>query len=163
MPSSESMPACDPPFPPDLYVISLRGPWILTSGDPERIDSLQQRVKLPEDWPIIFSGNLGTVLLNRRFQRPTNLDPEEKTLLMLPPGCRPSETFLNGTPLAFDRQLADWSVAETTSRLARTNCLTLQFSSPDSLPADSTHAVLIGIMPDADGSWWASLKTVVHR
>lgn len=52
------------------HVIRLRGPW----------DGPEGRIKLPHDWQTAL-GERASTTLTRRFNRPANLDPDERVRL----------------------------------------------------------------------------------
>jgi hypothetical protein len=147
----------DEQFPPDLYPIRLQGPWELVSlADP---DSKPVRIRLPfteEPHPD------GRVRLTRRFQKPTNLDPEERVLLLLPGGVMASCCALNDREVAVERRIGSCEAVDLTPLLQDSNRLAIDVD----LDLDDTltalrSPILLGIMPDADGSWWQGLERVI--
>lgn len=79
--------------PYDRHWIRLRGPWEVSWLEPPLEESElrelpQGRVHLPVDWQSLFGRRNGTARFTRRFQKPTNLDAEERVLITLcEPGC----------------------------------------------------------------------------
>ncbi len=145
-------------LPPDLYPIRLQGPWQLEDAAvvaPSSPTSLQ----LPLDDTALAALPTGPIRLTRNFQRPTNLDPEERVLLVLPDGCVPLAVELNGRVLPPGRRLEGRLVWNLTPELRPSNRLVLQFPAAKSGGRTGLREpILLGIMPDADGSWWAGLE-----
>lgn len=146
----------DDDLPPDLYTIRLQGPWqsAASVGEPPR------RIRLPFDDHTGLDGP--AAVLTRTFQRPTNLDRDERVLLILPAGLEPQRVALTGRVLDAPRRLAGRLVWDLTDRLERANQLELAFDRGDWVDA-LREPVLLGIMPDADGSWWESLPAAGDR
>jgi hypothetical protein len=136
-----------------MHVIRLLGPWRIVSD----VGGSSRTVKLPLDSSQESTG--GRVQLQRRFQRPTNLDPEERVLLMLPPGLRPTAVQLGDVLIATSRRLGNRPVWNLTEVLQRSNLLTLHLDGGE-WAAALQHPVLLGIQPDAGGHWWESLPEV---
>ena len=140
----------DDSFPPDMYPIRLQGPWRLIDA----AYPTPRTVRLPLD-----SSDLHVscqVQLQRNFQRPTNLDREERVLLILPPAVEPTAVRLGEVDIDELRLLGESLVYDLTDHLRPSNLLQLDFNGPGWLTAFQ-KPVLLGIMPDADGSWWAGL------
>lgn len=145
-------------LPPDLYPIRLQGPWQLEEAPPGAATG-ETLLRLPLDAAAAAALPAGPIRLARNFQRPTNLDPEELVLLVLPGGCQPAEVELNGGVLPPARRWEGRLVWNLTPELRPSNRLVLRF------PAAARggrgglgEPILLGIMPDADGSWWESLE-----
>lgn len=69
--------------PYDRHWIRLRGPWkVIWRGIDDQAESTR-RVKLPASWIELFGGEQGTARFERRFQRPTNLDVDERVVISL--------------------------------------------------------------------------------
>ena len=64
------------------------------------------RVKMPADWESLFGRQAGRVVFRRRFHRPTNLDPNERVLLVFEGVGGIARVELNGQALgtATDRE-----------------------------------------------------------
>ncbi len=75
--------------PYDRHWIRLRGPWDVSwinpppGGDDPPPGVASGRVILPANWRDLFGDRPGTARFCRRFQRPSNLDPEERVLITL--------------------------------------------------------------------------------
>ena len=66
-------------FMPQPHTIRLNGPWEMIARGTEP----PQRVKLPEEWPVIMSAaSAGPVFLQRWFHRPTGLTPNCRVQLV---------------------------------------------------------------------------------
>jgi hypothetical protein len=145
-------------LPPDLYPIRLQGPWQLEDAPPG-VPSSEATLRLPLDAAAVAALPPGFLGLTRNFQRPTNLDPEELVLLVLPADCRPIEVELNGRILPSGRRLERRLVWDLTRELRPSNRLVLRFPAAErGGRAGLGEPILLGIMPDADGSWWAGLE-----
>jgi hypothetical protein len=158
----------DESLPPDLYPIRLQGPWQFAwiphpegSQNPGGSSSLLSgTIRLPASSEELIRCRSGTLRLARNFQQPTNLDPEERVLLLLPPGCRPSRARLNEQPMTLSHQIGTRVASDLTALLRPSNELVLEFdvTTDDPPPVtDLSRPILLGIMPDYDGSWWESL------
>lgn len=83
-----------------VHCIRLKGPWEFqwTEGfSPESPDDRESgRRNLPASWEDCFGGRSGRVSWTRRFQRPTNLDSNERVLLSLEGNCGIERVTLNG-------------------------------------------------------------------
>lgn len=156
MPPQEGDPFDD--LPPDLYLIRLQGPWQLEDARAEASAS-PTPLRLPLAEAARAALPTGSIRLTRTFQRPTHLDPEELVLLVLPVGCVPVEVELNGERLPPGRRLEQRLVWNLTRGLRPSNRLVLRFPEADQGGRSGLgEPILLGIMPDADGSWWASLN-----
>ncbi|REJ73992.1 MAG: hypothetical protein DWQ34_26640 [Planctomycetota bacterium] len=74
------------PSSADPYQIRLRGPWQvawLGSGPPAEEQPTFDTVYLPESWKELFGAAPGRALFRRRFNRPTNLAPDERVVIVL--------------------------------------------------------------------------------
>jgi hypothetical protein len=151
----------DEDLPPDLYAIRLQGPWKFAWLDRDDLPQSQRAgtIRLPATAGEVAASQTGTLQLTRRFQTPTNLDPEEQVLLLLPRGCRPRVAELNGGLLEFSRQIEGFVAARLTDQLLPSNQLTLRTKIGPGVGEglDLSEPILLGIMPDADGSWWEEL------
>lgn len=63
--------------------MNLRGPWQVTGVDLNEAElgaeaGESRRVQLPADWRSLFEETAGTVTFSRNFNRPTNLDDDER-------------------------------------------------------------------------------------
>ncbi|MBX3437252.1 MAG: hypothetical protein KF861_07175 [Planctomycetaceae bacterium] len=99
--------------PYDRHWIRLRGPWDVLWISPfdEALSSLQERsrrVKMPADWRSLFGERSGTARFSRRFQRPTNLDDDERIVVTLCGVRCAVNASLNGSSLSpLTRPLGD--------------------------------------------------------
>ncbi|MEZ6065792.1 MAG: hypothetical protein R3B90_08820 [Planctomycetaceae bacterium] len=148
----------DAQLPPDLYPIRLQGPWEIAAADAVGVLLSHRRIKLPCRLPAEWSAATSRIELRRRFHRPTNLDPEEAVVILLPAGCRPLCIALNNLPCDDQRLLDERVTARVTDLLQPSNELRIEVS-PDDAPSLGAFAapVLLGVMPDVDGTWWDEL------
>jgi hypothetical protein len=139
-------------LPPDLYPIRLQGPW---KWEDHRGGGLAT-VHLPLT-SSQAAGLPDEARLLRTFHKPTRLDAAERVLLVLPPGATPVAVQLNQAAVGNARRLGACLAWDLTSHLsAPSQRLSLQFAGADWKRA-LAEPVLIGIMPDAGGNWWARL------
>lgn len=82
--------------------IQLRGPWpfewLSTTTRPE-MGAVTGRVKMPARWRDVFGDVPGRACFRRRFNKPTNLDPDETVFLILETLGFPVQVSLNGQSL----------------------------------------------------------------
>lgn len=148
----------DDELPPDLYLIRLRGPWRATPGGEAVPPQDGWTVRMPLTAPEQGRLQGRPFQLERRFQSPTGLDPEERVLLVLPPGCHPQRVRVNDDSLEPPRSLHARLTWDLTPHLEPSNLLQLEFLAQNRASLSALeHPVLIAIMPDADGSWWSEL------
>ncbi len=69
--------------PYDCHWIRLRGPWVVDWLKATDGNEQSRRVRLPASWEDIFGDRRGTARFKRRFQRPTNLDADERVVITL--------------------------------------------------------------------------------
>jgi hypothetical protein len=141
----------DADLPPDLYAIRLQGPWqwLNATGGATITVTLPLAEPLPGE----------SIRLSRNFQRPTNLDREERVLLVMPIGARPQSVYLGTTSVPGPRWIGERAAWDLTQLLKPSNRLVLEFAGGPWRQA-LRDPVLIGVMPDFDGSWWESLPRV---
>ncbi|MCA9056557.1 MAG: hypothetical protein KDA75_22165 [Planctomycetaceae bacterium] len=139
-----------------MYCIRLQGPWVMIGPDTAE----PRRIRLPlEGAEAQLAGDTpppAPVRLQRNFQRPTNLDPEERVLLVLPPGAVAAELSVGEQAASDPRWLGDCQTWDLTNLLTRSNVLNLTLVGTE-WAAALREPILLGIMPDADGSWWIGL------
>ncbi len=144
-------------FPPDLYTIRLAGPWSLEQ------DGLNpQRIQLPCNPPALHDIGVNPaapLAITRRFHKPSGLESIDRVLLILASNAHPARATLNGLSIESARRMGDAIALELTAALQDSNLLNLEFNPQPRFP-DLGKPVLLGIMPDADQSWWRSLDTL---
>ena len=98
-----------------MHLIRIHGPWtaeLILDGRQET-----RRVHLPRDWDELGSlVRTGSVLLVRRFHRPTGLSPSTRVAISVPREWHLQQVTLNSQPLSAvtstdDRQRFDISIA----------------------------------------------------
>lgn len=84
------------------HCINLQGPWrwIWLSG--EVLDEQSGRVTMPASWRDIFGSQSGIAEFQRRFQKPTNLEPDDGVFLAFYGIGGQSQIRVNGIELARD-------------------------------------------------------------
>ena len=89
-----------PSQPSGLHKIRLKGPWqgTVKRSLNESIEAgTKFRVKAPGDWTQdLGSGFKGEVQLNRNFQKPTNLAPDQNVWVVVEEIIQGMEVWLNG-------------------------------------------------------------------
>ncbi|MGD9854935.1 MAG: hypothetical protein AB7U20_08280 [Planctomycetaceae bacterium] len=90
--------------PYDRHWIRLRGPWEVAWMTPPLDDAARSevasgKIRLPAEWRDLFGHRVGTARFSRRFQRPTNLDDEERVIVTLCEVRCAATAKLNGLPL----------------------------------------------------------------
>src|SRR5437868_4647688 len=89
---------------PTPHVIRLRGPWSLKvlERDPPAPPAppTEHKVAVPGDWAeTLGAGFCGSVRYTRRFNRPTNLEAQERVWLVVAGVDHQASVTLNGRPL----------------------------------------------------------------
>lgn len=69
--------------PHDRHWIRLRGPWEVTWINADGTAEPAERISLPADWRTLFGDRLGTARFIRVFQKPTQLDADERVCITL--------------------------------------------------------------------------------
>lgn len=149
----------DEDLPPDLYAIRLQGPWRYEWYAPDDPDAVSKSgtMRLPDPAARFEMRTCTSLRLKRRFHRPTNLDADERVMVLLPGGCRPSSVEVNGQEVEFPKIVGDRPAADVTGQLRESNELVLSFAAPSKEILPCSSPVLLGIMPDVDGWWWNDL------
>jgi len=121
---------------PPLHLIRLQGPWQLEVCSPAGTIVAGRSVRLP-----LSAGDelfpAAACRLLRRFQKPNNLAPDDRVLLVLPPDCQPVELRINDCAIARQSRPAECLGAtgqdawDLTDRLERSNVVTLVFAAAD--------------------------------
>jgi len=128
---------------PDVHTIRLRGPWTMEwAGQPAR------RVKLPARRSrVLGRDETGRAVFCRSFQRPTGLEPQETTYLVVDTPWPLVKVVLNDVVLDIVRidrhQRPAWPRADVTDRLADTNRLAVEVDYPPGAASD-VDAPLLG-------------------
>ncbi|HUG94317.1 MAG TPA: hypothetical protein VML55_26035 [Planctomycetaceae bacterium] len=70
----------------NVHRIHLKGPWEIEWLGPEQPADERaagpRRVHMPAPWEALFGDAAGTARFRRRFNRPTNLDPQERVFIV---------------------------------------------------------------------------------
>ena len=97
-------------MPECVHRMNLKGPWFFEwldgpepaaafldrCADRESPQMSTSRVRMPASWPDAFGAVAGTVLLRRRFGRPSNLDAHERVHVTLDGVIGKAEVAVNG-------------------------------------------------------------------
>ncbi len=122
--------------------MNLKGPWYydwLDGPEPADVflarcadrDSPQMstsRVRMPATWQDAFGAVAGTVLLRRRFGRPSNLESNERVHVALDELVVEAEVSVNGESVASVMRGAEPRTFDVTERLNASNELALKLS-----------------------------------
>ena len=150
--------------PHDRHWIRLRGPWRVSWIAADGTARSAQRVTLPSDWKSFAAEHCGTGRFERTFQKPTQLDADERVCITLTNVGADVQCQINGVPVPrLPTPLGDatcWPADEccsfdVTEHLQSTNRLTLEMRVPEAtpLPVGLHEPVLIEIVtPDDDAS-----------
>jgi beta-galactosidase/beta-glucuronidase len=115
----------------------LKGPWNYRwleppnpSAEPDRAEVLLDgdRIKMPASWQDAFGAATGRVIFSRRFQKPTNLDPEEQVHIAFDGIGGTAKIQLNDAPLGELQDVSETASINMTDRLAPTNVLSVEIS-----------------------------------
>jgi len=81
------------------YRIRLRGPWKYEWLEPKDRPEGSGTVQMPARWEELFGKRAGRVRFQRRFGRPTNLEPSERVFVVFEGVGGNATVWLNGQPL----------------------------------------------------------------
>lgn len=126
-----------------VHRINLRGPWDyewLTPADDSLPGTFSKAgtVSMPQDWQTLFGGASGHARFQRKFHRPTNLEPHERVFIVMTASRGSGTIRLNETLIGeFEADGTELSF-EVTNALDRFNVLTIELVySPKEEPAQS--------------------------
>ncbi|MDA0284240.1 MAG: hypothetical protein O3B13_11520 [Planctomycetota bacterium] len=153
---------------PPLHRMHLKGPWTYewldgphdssdgSSAMPESDSPLltDSRVRMPSSWQSAFGSVSGRVLFRRRFQRPTNLDPNERVHIAFDGLGGQATIAVNGQRIGSLADTKETISFDITSLLEVSNELTVELSfSPGgtSTPGGLIEPVAVEIHLAADG------------
>lgn len=138
--------------PRSPHPIRLRGPWTVYGPGPAAPDSAPVTAHLPADWRTLFGDRAGRARFVRRFNRPTNLDVDERVYIVLANVGGAVTLRVNGEPVesapAADRSAC---IFDITSRLQPHNELEIEIE---------FHPLQ---HPDAPGGVWQPVTIEIHR
>ncbi len=121
------------------HVIRLRGPWELepvARFDDARALPAGGRTRVPGDWSELLGRDfVGRARYRRRFNLPTNLEPDERVWLVVEAVDHQARLDLNGRPLAEMSTGAKAQRHDITPLLRLHNVLEIEVT----LPAEAYH------------------------
>jgi beta-galactosidase/beta-glucuronidase len=132
-----------------LHRMHLKGPWsyewldgphcssTASSATAETDSPLlaDSRVRMPSSWQSAFGSVSGRVLFRRRFQRPTNLDPNERVHIAFDGLGGQATIAVNGQRIGSLADTTETVSFDITSLLEMSNELTVELSFfPDGTP-----------------------------
>lgn len=133
------------------HQIRLRGPWTAYGPGAAAPESAPATAHLPADWRTLFGERAGRARFVRRFNRPTNLDADERVWIVLSDVGGPVTLRVNGEPVepvpAVDPSKSNFDI---TSRLQPHNELEIEIEFDPS--AD----------PAAPGGLWRPVTIEIH-
>ena len=119
------------------HVIRLAGPWeyeVLRADAGAPPSSTSGRMQLPTAWQALLGGDFrGLIRLRRRFNRPTNLDPQETVWVVIEGSHLRCVAGLNGQSLGDLHDDAALGEFEVTSELPMHNELTIDLEHAGSI------------------------------
>jgi hypothetical protein len=111
---------------------------------------------LPAAWRDLFGERAGSARFTRRFNRPTNLDPNERVWIVLTDVPEDVRLQVNGRPLAAESRFHGEVAFDATSSLQDHNLLEIEIRhDPTAAPGESGglhHAVIIEITQSSRGT-----------
>jgi hypothetical protein len=111
-----------------MHVIRLRGPWELAPLDGS---ASSVRAEVPGDLgSLLGDGFIGPARLLRRFNTPTNLDPNERVYLIFADLDPAATLTLNGAPLPRPLQQTSLERHDITAALKTHNVVEIQLPLP---------------------------------
>jgi len=140
---------------PEIHTIRLHGPWIAKvlfvdpCSDPQNLPDLDQdhRCKIPSDWSDWLGPSFrGRVAYRRSFNRPTQLDPDQKVWLVVEEVDFRAEIFLNDQRLGQTTLGEDPFRAEIHNQLAVANLIRIEIEKPNRASCDSRAELAGGLI-----------------
>lgn len=118
------------------HVIRLAGPWeceVLRTDSGSPTSTTSQRIQPPLNCGALFGSDFrGQVRFRRRFNRPTNLDPQEAVWLVIENGEAHGRVGLNELSIGELRSDASQAEFDITPSLQTHNDLTIDIEHPGS-------------------------------
>jgi len=158
------MPSAEFPSLEAMHTVRLNGPWEVRPHDSGSIKAIEWRkLKFP-----CTPTDLGTgqIVIARRFQSPSNLEPADRVFLFVPDFFAISVAQLNGQPLdsmqtpaierqdtAFTAKRCDYCI-EITSHLQQSNRVEMEvtLSAQNVTDTNPIEPILLGILAASDSS-----------
>jgi hypothetical protein len=140
-------------MPECVHRMNLKGPWFyewLDGPEPASAfldrcadrDSPQMstsRVRMPASWFDAFGAVAGTVLLKRRFGRPSNLESHERVHVTLDCVIGGADVDVNGAPVATLLPAEKSQSVDVTDRLEASNELSIRLTFDGRGAANTDH------------------------
>ena len=134
---------------PSGHRIRLRGPWTVFGPGADGPSAEPVSAHLPAAWRDLFGERAGSARFARRFNRPTNLDPDERVWIVLTDVPEDVRVQVNGLPLAAESRFQGERAFDATSVLQDHNLLEIELRcDPAAATGESGglhHAVIIEI------------------
>ena len=146
-----------------VHRIHLKGPWEVewlgpAESPPAAATSSgiaaanrENRARMPAAWQSLFGDAAGIARFRRRFNRPTNLDADERVFLVFDGLAGRASLSLNGDALGSVEAAACPAEFDVTPRLAARNTLTVE------VVFDPAHH------PGRPGGLWAPVALEIRR
>ena len=129
-----------PHFPMPAHRIQLRGPWEYRWLDTPPTEGLPfppaGRVKMPAGWQSLFGRRSGHARFTRRFNRPTNVGPHQRVLIVLERPAGTAALRVNDHHLGTTTPAAESARFDVTAVLRRSNELVVDVEFDPATPAD---------------------------
>lgn len=135
----------------NVHRIRLKGPWDYEwlQGAPINDAPASGRIHMPSDWQEAFGNASGVVKFTRHFQRPTNLDVDERVFLVFEGIGGAGEISLNGERLTRSTESVWESAVDVTAQLQLRNqivaCLDFDPQGTPDIPGGLWKSVVIEI------------------
>jgi len=135
--------------------MNLNGPWFYEwldgpepatafldrCADRESPQMSTSRVRMPASWLDAFGSVAGTVLLRRRFGRPSNLDAHERVHITLDRVVGDAEIVVNGEEVAAVAASDETQSFDVTDRLQASNELSIRLTFDGRRAADNGQSL----------------------
>ena len=145
-------------MPECVHRMNLKGPWFYEwlvgpepasafldrCADRESPQMSTSRVRMPASWFDAFGAVAGTVLLRRRFGRPSNLEAQERVHVTLDCVVGGAEVAVNGAHLASFSPSEKPQSVDVTDRLEASNELSIRLTA-DGREAANTDKPLASV------------------
>ena len=116
-----------------VHRINLRGPWDYAWQEPNAghhsvAFAISGTVSMPQEWRSLFGDVGGCARFQRKFHRPTNLEPHERVFIVLTEARGTGSVKLNETPLGEFTANATEHKFDVTKALEPFNVLTVELT-----------------------------------
>ncbi len=142
-------------MPECVHRMNLKGPWFYEwlegpepatvfldrCADRESPQMSTSRVRMPASWFDAFGAVAGTVLLRRRFGRPSNLEPHERIHIALDCVAGEADVAVNGETVASAVASGESQSFDVTERLKPSNELSIKLTFDGRTAEDSGESL----------------------